>query len=406
VPKEPLLFQCFPALGSRVPWLPLREAPTPVEPLPLGEHLGPACSAPAEIWVKRDDLTSSRYGGNKVRKLEYLLAAALEQRRPAAVTSGAYGSNHVLATAIHGGALGLRIEGVLYPQPVTPRVCDQLDLMLRAGACLHAASTYLKIPHAMTAAWAHAARHGRRMPALIAPGGSSPLGVLGYVDAALELRAQVDAGLCPAPDMVYLPLGTGSTAAGLLLGLALAGLHPRVMAVRVAPFPFASTATVLGLAHAAWLLLWRAGARTGGGRSPSGRGLPRPQPGQLSVVGGFLGPGYGHLTPAADEAVAVAAVRGLSLEPVYTGKTLAGLLDHARSGRLAGKRVLFLNTHSSADLSALRGATSPPCAELLARLPADLAKAISGRTPPATLAWRPEDPDPGLSTQTRSQVSR
>ncbi len=100
-----------------LPHVPLATTPTPVErSRALSEALG------SDVWVKRDDLTGTRYGGNKVRKLEYLLADAMDRRADTIVTTGAAGSHHVLATSIYGRQLGLDVHGLLVPQPKTPHV--------------------------------------------------------------------------------------------------------------------------------------------------------------------------------------------------------------------------------------------------------------------------------------------
>ena len=187
------------------------------------------------------------------------------------------------------------------------------------------------------------ARFASRQPVWTIPaGGSSPAGVLGWLAGGLEIADQLAHSGAPPFDVVYVTIGTGGTAAGLWLGLGQAANALR--GVRVVPWPIASEQGVRFLAGRARSLL----------RRLTGESLtPGPQ---LSVDGRFVGPGigYGAVTEASRRAVALAGSAGLGLETTYTGKTLAALLADADAGLLHGKRVLFVNTVSSVDLSALR----------------------------------------------------
>ncbi|HEV8325626.1 MAG TPA: pyridoxal-phosphate dependent enzyme, partial [Myxococcota bacterium] len=197
------LFRRFPELEGRLPWLPLASLPTPVERLAALEALA-AGGAGASLWVKRDDLTSPLYGGNKVRKLELLLGAACAAGATSLVTTGGLGSNHAVATALYGARLGLRTTALLVPQPLTPGVRAAVLANLRAAAGAGARLV-------LCASWAQAAARAaaetvaglepwaRRAPTFVWPGGSSPAGLVGYVDAALEVAEAVRAGALPPP---------------------------------------------------------------------------------------------------------------------------------------------------------------------------------------------------------------
>src|SRR5690606_21882622 len=226
----------FGGLAGKIPWRPIGTFPTPVEELP-------SPVAGVRFFVKRDDLSSPLYGGNKVRKLEHLLAAAERTGRQSLVTMGGLGSNHALATVLHGGAAGMAVELALYDQPITPLVRRNLAAFLHAGARIHygksLAGAFLEARRAVVRL-----RREGRAPAFIMVGGTSPLGCIGHVTAALELAAQVRAGQLPEPDLIYVPLGTCGTAAGLVAGLRIAGLRTRVVAVRVAD-PIAANAFVV-----------------------------------------------------------------------------------------------------------------------------------------------------------------
>ena len=319
------LLRRFPELEGRIPHLPLGEWPTPVQRLALGERLG------ADLWVKRDDLSAPLYGGNKVRKLEHLLADAVRERAGSLITMGGIGSNHVVATALYGRELGLRTVAVVAPQPVTPFVRHVLELVRALDVELVPCRSRLLIPLALAGARRRADR-----PYVIGPGGSSPLGTLGYVAAGLELGQQVADGILPAPDDVFVALGSGGTMAGLALGLYLAGLRCRLVGVRVVERPLISKTWVrILLARTAHVL------RTH---------VPRLQAGSVEMILShrFLGGGYGHVTTAATEAMqSLFDSDGLMLEPTYTGKVAAAMLEQVRADR--ARRLLFWHTYNGRD---------------------------------------------------------
>jgi D-cysteine desulfhydrase len=319
------LFERFPALEGRLPWLPLLEGPTPVEAM-TGAPGG------AALWVKRDDLTSPLYGGNKVRKLEHVLADALLRRARTLITLGGYGSNQALALALHGRRLDLAVELALAPQPVTEAVRRTARGAVAAGARVHVAGS---APGALVKLLGAALRLrlGGGRPYLVPAGASSALGTLGYVGAALELATQVRAGVLPEPERIFVALGTGGTAAGLALGLALAGLRTRVTAVRVYDAWMANGAVVRHRARRALALL-RA-------LDPSVPAV-RLAGDALFVAGGYLGRGYGAPTAAGR---AAAAWSPLPLDLTYTAKAMAACLDHCRAG--ARGPVLFWHTLSA-----------------------------------------------------------
>ncbi len=306
--------------------------PTPVEQL--------AVATKARVYCKRDDLTSPRYGGNKVRKLEYLLADARRTGAETIVTMGALGSHHVLATSIFGSAEGFDVHAVLIPQPYTIHVEENLRADVAAGATLHRAPNAILAATSMYAIASRLRLRGKK-PYVIGPGGSSPIGALGYVEAGLELAAQVDRGELPEPTAVFLSLGSGGTAAGLALGLAAAGIQARIVAVR---------ATEKYMFHRAMLevLLRRAQSilRAAEPRFPDVASIALRN---VVIDEGELGRGYGHATQASARALNVARERGLELDGTYTSKAFAALLrDADQQGSL-----LFLNTLSSANVNDL-----------------------------------------------------
>jgi D-cysteine desulfhydrase len=302
----------------------LAALPTPVERL----HRASVGAAPgSELWVKRDDRSSPLYGGNKVRKLEYLLADALGRGSRRVVTVGAAGSHHVLATGIFGKALGLGVRGILVPQPSTPHVLANLRADIGAGVQLVPCLTWLG------AAWSGLTSVLGGHYA-IPPGGSSVLGALGYVYAAFELAAQVRAGLLPEPDLCVVATGSGSTAAGLAAGFQMANLKTNVAAIVVAePAPLVEWST--RRLHRRLL-----------------RRLEAPcEDARLELHRGFLGAGYGYRTKEGALAEGVAMSDGLSLDATYTEKAFAAALQFLAQNEQ--RRILYWHTLSAVDLGPL-----------------------------------------------------
>lgn len=312
--------ESFPRVG-------LGEWPTPVAPF-----AGLEAAGAGRIWIKREDLASPLYGGNKVRKLERLLATG----GGPVLAFGGLGSHHVLATAVHAAALGRECFGVLAEQPMTAHTAAVLAL--NEGSCAgllrrrRPGATLGAVGH-LAARIASGADGSPSPPRVLFPGGSSPTGTLGWVGGGLELAAQIAASACPVPDEIYVAYGSGGTAVGLALGLALAGVRSEVVAIRVATRLAGNAAYAELLARRTFALL---AARVDLGRRPRIR---------LRIEHGFAGRGYGHPTAAAEDAIRRARGSAAPLEPTYTGKALAALLAAAGDGR----RRMFLDTYSSID---------------------------------------------------------
>lgn len=327
------LLRRHPEAAGRLPWLPLGTLPTPVERFePPG--------AAAGLWVKRDDLSGEPYGGNKVRKLEFLLARAQRDGATRLITAGAAGSHHALATTVYGRALGFDVTLVLFPQPLTDHVRRVLLLDAALGAELRWTPRMELVPLELRRA---RLAHRREQVCVIPPGGSDPVGTLGYVSAALELAEQVAAGAAPKPEAMHVAAGTLGTAAGLAVGCALAGLETRVGATRIASRLVTNAWTLRRLVEGTVRLLQRAG-------------IPAPAPeaalARIELRHGQLGAGYGHPTAAGRAAAEAFAAAGLRLDPTYTAKAAADFLAPAPD---AGPR-LFWHTLSAAEPEAAAAA--------------------------------------------------
>ena len=319
----PWLHKRFPALAETLPHLSLSERPTPVREL---EGLG--------IWLKEDGrFGAGGWGGNKVRKLEWLIPDAQRRGRRSILTFGGLGTNWGLATALYSREHGLTTALALVDQPVDDHVRAQLARLEASGARIHRTHTKARTVAMLLWLLARNARGGRP-PYLLPAGGSSRVGALGYVEAALEIAAQVEAGELPEPAHVVVPVGTGGTAAGLALGFQLAGLRSRVVGVVVNDQLRLDAPVFARLARRSARLLQDRGAQLGDLRL---------EPEMLDLTRDQIGAGYGHPTEAAGAAAALAANEGLPLDPVYTAKAMAGLLELREEGRLDGP-VLFVHT--------------------------------------------------------------
>lgn len=310
-----------------------------------------------EVWVKHDNATHPRYGGNKVRKLEHLLADAKAEGATDLLTAGAAGSHHVLATAVHGAAAGFRVEAVVTPRPRAEHAVATLRATLAQGATLHPTSNAADaLVQALTRATVLRAQ-GRSVY-VIRPGGSSPRGALGYVEAMAEAGEQLRAlGISPVDAMVT-PLGSGGTLAGMMAGARLHRVETALVGVRVAGRWMAPRAAIANLAESTLALAL-------------GEGTDVPKSFRRSEVHALedqVGDGYGHPTDAAREALALFAEDGVALDLTYTAKAAAGLIALARKDS-ARKRYLFWNTLSSSPLGGLmQDPTTPLPPELDALL--------------------------------------
>jgi D-cysteine desulfhydrase len=313
---------------SHLPRLPLAHLPTPlVEPARLARSLG------LDLWVKRDDATGGAEAGNKIRKLEWLLADALARGAGTVITCGGLQSNHARATALCAASLGL--EAILYlrtPQPEGGAPLEGnvlLDRLAGAEIRLITPETYRDRERVMAEAAAELQRGGRAAY-VIPEGGSNGLGALGYVEAMREVRAQLDQGVAGggAFDVIVHACGSGGTAAGVALG---AGHHGVARAVR--PMAVCDDAPTFE----------RAIARITAEARALAPGLG--EAAELTVDDRAKGPAYAVSTAEQRALIArVARESGLVLDPVYTGKAFAGLAAMAESGALRGARVLFLHT--------------------------------------------------------------
>lgn len=308
------LLDTLPNLRGRIPRFPLGDWPTPVEPLHLKDTRG-------DLWVKREDISSLIYGGNKLRSIEIMTGLALERGADTLFATGALGSNHAVATALHAQRAGLNTGAILFPQPTSTTARANLEALLTTDAELHFPPTIALFP----LAYARVAL--RKQTFVQQPGAAVPLGALGYIGAAVELAHQIHNNLLPEPSHILLAVGSTCTTAGLLAGTALAarlGLawtrkRPRILAMRVTPWPVTAPWRIVRLAQRAAALF----ESLGGGVIDTHDMAQR-----LTVSGRYLGRGYGHPTRSGRDAIARFRASGaVKLDTSYSAKAAAGLLD-------------------------------------------------------------------------------
>lgn len=293
----------FPALAS-LPRVDLRRGPTPVERVE---------SVAANLWIKRDDLSALPVGGNKARSLELLLGGTRSGDR--VTTVGSTGSTHALSTVIHARALGATVTVGTWPQE-TNSVAEVVAAAVRRNA--DDIRSFGNAP--LTLSWLlwRRLRGDRVIPA----GGTSPLGILGHVNAALELAAQVREGRLPLPRRVVVPLGTGGTAAGLALGFGIAGLRTTVIAARVVPRIIGRRARVKRLIAATSALIERL----------TGERLEPDVAADVVVAGGVYGGAYGRPLDRAAEYSRHMGVAGIALDPTYAAKAFVAAMEQPADG--------------------------------------------------------------------------
>ena len=307
--------------------------PTPIEPLPrLGQSLGITLS------IKRDDYCGFGGGGNKVRKLEFLMAEAVDTGVEVVITTGGHQSNHARMVAAAACKLGMEAVLVLRGHPPTEYQGNLLlDRLFGAQLeFLDPVAYFDLIDDRMQAHADAAARQGRKAQ-IIPLGGANALGALGYVRAVEEMAAQMrEMGDAP-PDVIVLPVGSGGTLAGLTVGCRQHWPDTRAVGISVSRDRawFQDRISKMATDCAALMGLkdtWRAE--------------------DIWIEDGFVGPGYGIPSDGGNAAIHLAArSEGLLLDPVYTGKAMDGLRHLCRSGHMpGGSRVLFIHCGGSPAL--------------------------------------------------------
>jgi D-cysteine desulfhydrase len=306
-----------------LPRVAIAHLPTPIEPLP---RLTAQLDGP-ELWVKRDDQTGLATGGNKTRKLEFLVADALAQGADTIVTCGAAQSNHARQTAAAAAKFGLARVLVLRGD-ASSEVQGNLLLDRILGAEIIWSGE--DPPHERFTEVSHELRERGRRPYVVPYGGSNPVGATGYVAAMGELQAQCEE-LGHAFDHIVFATSSGGTQAGMVVGARAFGFEGQILGISVAPEASGLRSGLTDLTSATARHL----------------GLDvHSTPEDFAVNDDYVGDGYGMVNRRDREAVrTVAQTEGLLLDPVYTGRAFGGLLDLIRQGAFAAhEKVLFWHT--------------------------------------------------------------
>jgi len=315
--------------------IPLALLPSPLMPLErLSRHLGTGA-----LYMKRDDLLGRILGGNKLRKLEYILPQAVEQHADTLITTGSFESNHVCLTAAAARMLGMQPVLVLMGDPRGLQLTTNRRVSALLEAEVHVVEYREDDPADRSALSDRVAakvdevtatvqaRGGR--PFFVPGGGCCPAGATSFADAFDELHRQMTDLGTEAYDLA-LTVGTGSTFAGLWCGIARKGADVALRGVSIArKNPRCATMTLEALREAARSL-----------------GIePPPDAGVLGIDDAFLGDGYGKPTPQCRQAIALLLRHeGVLLDPVYTGKAMSGVLSYIREGKLGRRPLVFWHT--------------------------------------------------------------
>lgn len=342
------LFEKYPPLQGHLPHISLAALPTP---LYTSESLSALLGV--TLLIKNDGLSGKRcmkeggydlFGGNKVRKLEFLLADALCQGADTVITFGCVGSNHAVATATYCDQLGLKCDLMLVAEPNSSTVRRNLILDHVHGARMYFCATAREKNERVAAVQDEAKVDGKRAPYVIPTGGSCALGVVGYVNAMMELKQQLDENKLPYPRRIYVALGSAGTLTGLVLGAKLADIPCVIVGINTnlgayfgkqVPVLFEQTNALLHNVD---------------GSIP----LFTLEAGDYEIIEGQCGKGYGHFTPQGQKALAlVHKTENILLDGVYTAKAFAGMMADINAKKLEGTTVLFWNTFCSTPYAAV-----------------------------------------------------
>ena len=344
--KKPILFDIFPNLEGKVPWISiLTRMPSNIDRLTeLEKYLKLEDS---EIYIKRDDKDHKIYGGNKLRKFEFIFGEVLKRKKKGVITLGGIGTNHGAACAIVAKELGLNCELFLSLQPVSWHVQRSLLLYHYFGAKLHFTKLFeLGVLKSLLYRLFHPKYY------LMSIGGSplfgigTPLGSIGFINAIFELKNQINEGILPEPDIIFVAAGSTGTAAGLTAGCKLLGLKTKVCAVNVSRDIVVNPKNLIKIANKSIKYLRR-----------RDKSIPDIQvnKGDFDMIKGYLGSNYGVKTVKGQKAVDLVyelegEKLGFKLETTYTGKTMAAMLEFLEKEENKSKKILFWNTYNSNDL--------------------------------------------------------
>jgi 1-aminocyclopropane-1-carboxylate deaminase/D-cysteine desulfhydrase-like pyridoxal-dependent ACC family enzyme len=340
-PRKIPLFETLPGLEKNVKRLELVKFPTPVQNL---GNLEKALGTKANLFIKRDDLTSPLYGGNKARKLEFTMGDVLAKGSKRIITGGGLGSHMTVSMAAFAKQYNITTDVVLFQQPVNEHVKTNMLLDKYFGANMEYSSNYAAFAVDIAKKYMEGLVKDGKPPYLILPGDSNALADLGYVNAAFEIRDQVKAGKMPEPDYIFVAAGSCGTMAGLLAGLRIAGLKTKVVGIQVSEQFVTNEGVVARLAEQQLRFIEKNSSV-----DLSGIHFKKQD---VIMLNDYLGGGYGHSTEKAEKAIELLKnSENIKLDPTYTGKAMAAMIDFSALPQNAGKNIMFIDTYNSRDLS-------------------------------------------------------
>jgi len=334
--EEIPLFKKFPKLKA-IPHVKLINFPTPVEKMiKSSEILGGM-----NIWVKRDDLTNLKYGGNKPRKYEFVIPYVKNKKKKRILTVGGLGTNHGLANAIIARDFGIETSLYLSDQPLTQHVRENLLCDYYFGANLiytkDIKGTAYHLLKDLIFDWSSY---------YLTMGASNSVGTIGFVNAGLELAEQIKNGDFPEPDKLFVAVGSMGMAIGLYIGFELARLKTKIIGVSVSDKMFNSPKKLHRLARKTLKRLRKFDQSI---PDVSDQLFER-----FSINREFYGGEYGRITFEGLEAIEIVKKDGIDLDPVYTGKTFSALVDYCRKNPNAkNETILYWHSKNSVDLSSI-----------------------------------------------------
>lgn len=328
------LFEQYPLLKEKLHHVSLGEFPTPVEKL---ARLGQAINAP-QLYVKRDDISGKLYGGNKVRALEFLFGDAIRAGHKQVIALGFPASCQALAQAIYARELGLQSTAFLFPQIKSQQARNHLLMYQSIQADVRPT-----IPLIFPFLLGYRLKHGH-FPKLLEA--STPVGMVGYVSAGFELKAQIEQGLIPEPDLVYISLATMGTTVGLILGFKAAGLRTQVIGID-------DGAHVMGRKVATPLNMKKLFRETNDLLRLHDPSFPilEVSESDFHIRSGYEREKDSLLNAAGAHAMQRATANNLQLDEMFSANAFAALLADGEAGQLRDKTVLWWNSYNSRDFS-------------------------------------------------------
>jgi D-cysteine desulfhydrase len=333
------IFKLYPDLKEKLPFLKIGNFPTPIHRLDkLGENLGFK-----NLYIKRDDLCSPLYGGNKIRKLEFLFGDAKKKNKKFLITTGCVGSNYILSVCIFAKEFGFMPTVIFYPQEMVSYIKKNLLLDHFFGCeMIYSPSLYL-VPFYLLYNFLRLSLKNKESPYYLPIGGSSILGTIGYLNAVFEIKTQIEKGILPEPSYIFSALGTCGTVAGLELGVRVAKLKTKIISVQVVEKLIANEKRVAKLVNKTAKFLHNLD-----------NSFPhlKISPKDVIVLKKYFGGKYARITREGVNAVnLLRKLENITLETTYTAKAFAGLIDFVKENSLQNETILFLNSYNSVDLS-------------------------------------------------------